>query len=218
MITNTMNIEEISEELFKDLRNVEGFVDKALPKMRRAALRNRSKRYYQAFEFRTKQYNNWLVGIDYLKRDPSWVMFCYYLDRNRFNAVMVSIAPILLITHYFGHFLERYNERFLSSKLKLKLDILKEYMLRNTIISFDFPYNDNRFLGYTTDGVILGYQESNSNWFNCKTFITREMLFESQNESIGRAALVFERFWDEVHNKTVIPEYYSPCTNVVKAS
>ena len=211
MITTTMNINEIAFEIANDLKNVEKFISNVLPKMRRRALKRRDKRYYQVFDIKTKKHNDWIVAIDYLKSDPSLVMYCTYVNSQGYNAVMVCTASVSFV-HYSGHFLERYNERFLGGKLTSKKEILKEYALRNNVASFEHPFNDERFFGCTNDGILLGYYEQETDWFNCKTFITKEMTFDSQQSTLDMASSSYQRYWNEVHGKTVVPEYYSSCT------
>jgi len=206
-----MNIKEIAYEISNDLINVEKEIDKLMPKMRRKALKMRGKRYYQVFDFKTKKYNDWLVAIDYLKRDPSWVMFCSYQNNEGYNAVMVITATNSFV-HYSAHFLERYNERFLDGTLRSKSDILKEYTLRNNISRLEFPFKDERFFGCTHDGVVLGYIEKDINWVNCKTFITTDMTFGNQQSTLDMASSNYETYWNEAHGKTVIPDFYSSCT------
>lgn len=208
MIVPSMNSEELSKEVFQDYKSVLMKAKYLIPSLRRKAIKSKNKNYHQIFDYKTQSRNDWLICVHYYPIEPTFVVIVYYLDDKGFNAIMVN-ADKKNLNHFTSHFLDRFNERFLKQENISKLELLKRFITPNSIGSLQFiPDLDNyrnRFFCRFKEGIGLGYTEqvNYSNEINhFKTFISNEMIFDSQENSFQVTSEGFKKYWDEMFKHT----------------
>jgi hypothetical protein len=119
-----MNSEELVRGILKDYPVVMRKAFYGTEKLRRPALKSRNKYVQRIYDYESKNRNKWVIICDYYVKDPSFVVVVHFLDNWGFQAIMVE-ANQRSFVHYSGHFLERYNERFLKQPEMTKLELLK---------------------------------------------------------------------------------------------
>lgn len=199
MITNSMSTSEIVHEIYKDLPSVSRKIDDLFPKFRRMALKSKDQRYQQFLTYKSKRLNDWLLYIDYNKKDPTFLLLVTYITNQGFFALMVKLGSFPSITHYSGHFLERYNQRFLKEENLSKTEIFKKYIVRNAALILDKFGFGEEFFARTNDGIALGEIDENDSflWYKFKTFITPEMIHDGQTEKLELTTKLFTDYWNE---------------------
>ena len=201
-----MTHEELVREIFKDYDIVIRKAVHLMQGLRRKALKSKDKHVHKIFDYKSMQQNNWLIFVDYLVKDPTFIVVVYYLDIAGFNAIMVTSDQRSLV-HYSSHFLERYNERFLKHESINKLDLLKRFLYQNPIIQTkrvsETDEYKNRFFGRLKEGIGLGYFEvvSIHSIYFCKTFISNDMIFESQQRVFDLTSFEYKLYWNEAYKK-----------------
>ena len=200
MILPTMNYNELTKEIFSDYTIVERKANYLMDDCRKRAKKLKRKEYEKAFDYKSRQKNDWLIFINYQKQRPIMQMAVYYRDSKGFNAIMVDRSQKDL-THISGHFIERYNERFLMSEKKSKIEILKQFVTRNPITTIiPVPESDefrSGFFGRFNDEIGLGYTkklDTNEIIF-LSTFIAKEMRHSGQEDYYDFTSQVYEDAW-----------------------
>lgn len=177
MIVSNMTIDEIYREIDKNLSFIAGKIDNLKRKLLRLTIK--SKKPESIFLFtKDKNNNEWFIYLNVTKKYIRISKGVLYLDvNNKFNIIDISSTGNL--TNFTSHFIERYNERFLHQEKLTKREIFKLFILNNPakIIKID----ENACV--MTDGVGLGelHRRVGYYYFNCKTFVNNNMLFENQD-------------------------------------
>ncbi|MBN1185889.1 MAG: hypothetical protein JXB49_26650 [Bacteroidales bacterium] len=211
MIVPAMNSKELMMEIAKDYPIV---VNKALylsDSLRREAIKSKNKYVQRFFEYKTKQLNDWIIMVDYHVKEPTFVVVIYYVDKFGLNGIMVG-ADHHSLTHYTPHFLERYNERFLKQETMPKLELLKRFISKNSVGFINsVPDSDGmkeRLFARFREGIALGEYENILDVGNriqhLKTFISNDMIFESQEEDFDLTGMGYKAYWDEMFKYTRI--------------
>lgn len=206
MILPTMNSEELVREIMKDHPVVLRKGEYALDELRRPAIKSKNKHVQKFYDYKTKNNNTWIIMCDYHVKDPTWVVVAYFVDNLGLQAYMVD-ANQRTLTHYSGHFLERFNERFLHEPSMAKVEILKRYLSKNASAYIEWlPDTEEHlkpFFGRSREGVVLGNVENlvSYNIVHVKTFIANDMIFESQQEKFDSTGDNYKQYWDEVYKK-----------------
>lgn len=209
MIVPAMNSEELTKEIFTDLESVTVKAFYLAQGMRREAIKSKSKYVQRIFEFKSRRHNHWLIIIDYYVKQPFSTVVVYYLDYYGLNGIMVD-GNNQTLTHFTSHFLDRYNERFLMQPNILKLDLLKRFVTANSLevirVVPDSNMNGNRIFGRFKEGIGLGfkeeYREMQKEIFHFKTFISTDMIFESQEEDFFLTDKRYDLYWNEMSKNT----------------
>lgn len=196
-----MNSEELVREILKDylvLRKAQY----ALLKLRRPALKSKTKHVQVFYDYKTKNNNNWVILCDYFVKNPTLSVIAYYVDQLGLQAYMID-ANRPTLTHYSAHFLERFNERFLHESNLSKIEILKKYLSKNNAACIKWLPNFEKykpFFGRSRDGIILGNVEDVNlhKIIHVKTFIANDMIFENQKEVFDCTGEKYKQYWDEV--------------------
>lgn len=208
-----MNSQELTNEIFQDYPMV---VRKALylsESLRRKAIKSQNKYYHQIFEYKSSRKNNWLILVDYYVAQPTFQVVVYYLNEFGFNAMRVE-ADQKTLSHYSSHFLDRFNERYLKQENTSKLELLKRFLTKNSVGHIDQVPDSggyvNRFFGRVREGINLGFVES-INYFNNiiynKTFLTNDMIFESQKEIFNLTGQQYQDYWNEAFKHTKLAAF-----------
>lgn len=208
-----MNSQELTNEIFLDYPMV---MRKALyltESLRRKAIKSKNKHCHQIFEYKSNRKNNWLVFVDYYVAEPTFQVVVYYLNEFGFNAMRVD-GDQRTLSHYSSHFLDRFNERFLKQENISKLELLKRFLTKNSVGSIEGAMDSdgyvNRFFGRVREGINLGFVES-INYLHkivhYKTFISTDMIFESQKKIFDLTGELYETYWNEAFKHTRLAAY-----------
>lgn len=208
-----MNTQELTNEIFLDYPMV---VRKAMyltESLRRKAIKSKNKSCHQIFEYKSNRKNNWLVFVDYYVAEPTFQVVVYYLNEFGFNAMRVD-ADKRTLNHYSSHFLDRFNERFLKQENISKLELLKRFLTKNSVGSIEVAKNCdgyvNRFFGRVREGINLGFVESINylhSIIHYKTFISTDMIFESQRGVFDLTGEHYKAYWNEAFKHTRIAAF-----------
>jgi len=206
MILPSMNSEELVREIMKDYQIVNRKGKYELEKLRRPALKSRSRHVQRIYDYKSKNNNNWIIFCDYDIKDPFWYVLVYFVDKLGLQADLVDENKRVLY-HYSGHFLHRFNERFLHETELSKIEILKRYLLKNASAYIevlpDTEKYQNPVFGKSREGVVLGNVEIQGLYsiIHVKTFIADNMIFENQQAKFDYTSERYKRYWDEVYKK-----------------
>ena len=206
MILPTMNSEELVREIMKDYPVVLRKGEYALLELRRPAIKSRDKHIQKFYDYKSKNNNNWIIMCDYYVKDPSWVVVAHYVDKYGLQAYMVD-ANQRTLTHYSGHFLERFNKRFLHQPEMSKTEILKRYLSKNASAYIewlpDTEEHQKPFFGRSREGIILGSVEYLESYHivHVRTFISNDMIHEGQQDRFDSTGEHYKQYWDEVYKK-----------------
>lgn len=189
MIVPAMNSKELFTEIFSDFKIVERKAIYLGLELRREAIKSKTKSVHRVYDYRSKQYNNWVIVIDRYVSELSLSTVVFYLDKFGLNGMRVN-ADRKSLTHFPPHFLERYNERFLDIINSSKTELLKRFVRMNpleVIMSVpDEETNQCRIFGRFNEGVGLGYEEPIDDFggkiYHFKTFISNDMIKDSQED------------------------------------
>ena len=204
-----MNSKELIIEVFKDLENVNIKAMFLAQGLRREAVKSKSKYVQRVFEYKSRRLNQWLIIVDYYVKQPIFTVVVYYLDLYGLNGIMVD-GNNQTLTHFTPHFLERYNERFLMQPKISKLELLKRFIPENSLeiirVVPDSSTIENRIFGRFKEGIGLGFKEEfremEKEIYHFKTFISTDMIFESQEEDFNLTDKRYDLYWNEMFKNT----------------
>jgi hypothetical protein len=206
MILPSMNSEELVREIMKDYQIVNRKGKYELEKLRRPALKSQSRHVQRIFDYKSKNINNWIIFCDYDMKDPLWYVVVHFVDKMGLQAYLVDEKQRVLY-HYSGHFIHRFNERFLHETELSKTEILKRYLSKNASAYIevlpDTEKYHNPVFGKSREGVVLGNVELQGLFsiIHIKTFIADDMIFENQQEKFDYTSGSYKQYWDEVYKK-----------------
>ena len=205
MIVPSMTSKELLIEVFRDFEIVQRKAIYLTQGLRREAVKSKSKYVQRIYDYRSKQYNNWIIIVDYLVGDPRFTVILYYVDEYGLNGISVN-TDYKSLAHYTPHFLARYNERFVKQQNLSKLEILKGFIQKNPLETLNFDFDgkagQNQFFGRVKEGTVFGYNEVFSdigkeiNHF--KTFINNELIHEGQVDDFNFTSNLYEKYWEEL--------------------
>lgn len=215
MIVPTMTSQELANEIIKDYDNVVVKAAHILKKTHKMAMKSRNKHYQQMFEYKSPMKNDWLIFVNHHIKDPVFVPVVHYINKHGINGILVGQKVLQDqygqtkiqndLSHYTSHFLDRYNERFLQNNDISKLDVLKHFIIQNPMVQTknkpDDKEYENGIFGRFNQGVGMGYKEEllRNTFFHFKTFLSTDMLFESQDDFLQITSNQYKAFWDEVY-------------------
>lgn len=198
MIVQTMTSKEIAHEISTDYHtNVFRKLQYLIKDATKAYYRNGKKRTLIFREYKSPRKNNWILFITCLnaKTQNYYVIPLVYTQFEGIHMYLYDNS--YQVSHYTGHFFERYNQRFLNGDDDVtKLDIVKKYFPKNAITICQDYINHNGeegIFGVTEDGVLLGYEDDCIAHYN--TYINPDMLFDGgQSELYDGVVYEYEDF------------------------
>jgi hypothetical protein len=204
MIVPAMDSKELYKEIHTDLEIVFRKAGYLTSGLRREAVKSKTKYVQRIFDYKSKRHNKWFIVVDYYVAQPVFTVVVYYFDNCGLNGIRINWNNKSL-THFTSHFLERYNERFLRQENLSKLELLKRFIPKNPIeVIRSVPDSDtinNRIFGRFKEGIGLGYDEvfgeDGKEIHHFKTFISNEMIFESQLDDFNLIGREYDSFWAE---------------------
>ena len=149
--------------------------------------------------------NKWFIVADYIVGHPGFIVVVYFIDENGLSGIRVD-ADNQSLTYFTPHFLERYNERFLKQLNLSKLELLKRFIQNNHVeviqSVFDRETEQYRIFGRVKEGIVLGYKEAfreiGKEINHYKTFISNEMINESQVDDFNIVGKLFDSYLNEM--------------------
>ena len=201
MIVPAMNPEEILKEVILDFDTVERKAYYLGTHLRRKLIKAKNNTICEITDYKSLRKNDWVILIICTHKGLCTITGIHYLNPMGFNAINVYNRE--KIVHYSSHFLERYNERYVKLKDMTKLDLFKNFVSHNTMIVHQIidpqDFEIRRIVGRFKQGVGFGTIEeiNNVQVTNYKTFVTNEMLFESQKDKVK----TMEEYYQSVLNK-----------------
>ena len=178
----------------------------ALEKLRRPAIKSKTKHIQRFYDYETSSKNNWIIKCDYYVKDPSWEVVVHFVDKWGLQAYLVDDRQ-RIIYHYSSHFLKRYNERFLHEPEMSKTDLLKRYLSKNSsaLIETHPPSEEyeHPVFGRANEGIVLGNVELQGLWsiMHIRTFIAADMRHEGQEFRFDVTSELYKKYWEEVFPK-----------------
>ena len=174
--------------------------------LRRSARKSKHKRVREIFEYKSKQGNNWIITMDCFVMGYDSSTTVYFLDEHGLNGICVNSEGVSL-SHFTPHFLKRYNERFLKDTNLSKLDLLKNFIINNPFDAIgevaDSESNPYGIFSRFNQGIGLGQKElidvNGNEIVHFRTFITNDMIFESQRESFNDLGEYYDETYNELH-------------------
>jgi len=201
MIVPSMNSGEIVKEVllvFPKVQNKADFYSKIL---RRVAVKSKSKLAVKCWDYKSPHKNDWIILLKCTPSCSATITAVHYLNKMGFNCLSISNEGVL--HHYSGHFLERYNERFLNQQNLSRLDIFKQYIHYNSLKSGEIfnpeEIEMKKVIFKTKDGLAFGTIEiiDGREVVDYRTFITHDMVKDYQQKDIDCVNKSFDEFWNE---------------------
>lgn len=201
MIVPAMNTDEIIREIVLDLPSVLRKHSSYSKNVRRAAIKAKTKTIHMFYEYKSPRRNDWVV---FLKATPSVCSMVYavhYLNKQGFNFMAVHLDSAFF--HYSGHFIERYNERFLNLQSLSRFEIFKSFIRHNSISISEELNLDNtdkkRVMIKLNDGIAFGTYEETDDYTitNYKTFISNDMVLSFQNDDVNTVNNNYNKYCSE---------------------
>ncbi|MDP1721513.1 MAG: hypothetical protein Q8L08_11080 [Candidatus Nanopelagicaceae bacterium] len=201
MIVSTMTEQELIKEISKDYKNAIAKGIYLSNTLRRAAVKSKNKYVTKAFDYKSPNHNNWIINIEHFVSEIIFIYIIYFENNNGLNAMMVCNDGKM--SHFTGHFLSRFNERFLRQEEISGKDLIKRFIIQNpasihSSAGFD-EYGNTKVFAKFEEGVGLGFKEIvESNliiWF--KTFISNGMLFENQAKEGDDLGIQYGAYWQD---------------------
>jgi len=201
MIVPAMNSIEIVKEVFLDFPKVQNKTDFYSKILRSAAIKSKSKMIVKCWDYKSPRKNDWII---FLKSTPSCcsiVMAVHYLNKMGFNCL--SINDDGEFHHYSGHFLERYNERFLNQFHLSRLDLFKHYIKHNSLMTAEIldpvEIEIKRLILKVNDGIAFGTLETidGHEVVDYRTFISNDMVLDYQKNDIDFVNRNYKEFCND---------------------
>jgi hypothetical protein len=205
MIVPSMNSKELLKEIFEDLKIVYRKACYLTESLRREAIKSKTKHVHRIFDYKSKRLNNWFIVVYYVVGHPGFLVVVYYIDEYGLNGIRVD-ADNQSLTHFTPHFLERYNERFLKLPDLSKLELLKRFIPNNPVEVIQSIFDDEteqyNIFGRVKEGIVLGYKEvfreEGKEINHYKTFISNEMINESQTDDFNSTSRLYKSYLTEL--------------------
>jgi|SRR5690554_6030679 len=191
MLVETMTPEEITREIFTDLKRIrETSIHRfgiEYERMRRRLRVKNDEIYCKIFEIKSINKNKWMF---FLSKAPSVEKFRNISDVNILELSYYNTAKGLRVFKtiptggliaYNGHLFNRYNER-MSLGIIEPMEKVRHFFSNNGYSSYKIIEKDGKqfTIGTCKDGLLLG--ELKNNWIVNNTFITKDLMYLEQDE------------------------------------
>lgn len=188
MIVNTMNVDEVCHELLLDFDAVARKGHMLISIFEHEMNRKHVVHTTKLAEYMSPRQNKWLILLNHNGTVTSASPTLYQYNENGMMAYSILRTPKLKrVVIQNGHFFKRYNER-LKLNLTKPLDILKHYLKHNNRVAPSFSnegVEDKRIvMAEVFGGAALGYFIPEKQYLCMKTFVTHDMLGDSQRNII----------------------------------
>jgi hypothetical protein len=206
MIVESMNYEELEKEISRDFYKLRSTTELRLSaqydKERRKFKIDKSRTYTKIYPVKTAAKNTWLLFISkapskprYRDADDATINYIVYFYNSKGLTVINRASEGLEL--FYGHFFKRYNER-MNYGIDNSIDIVKKFFSQGGFgVYTKIKKGDKTHtIGVTRDGFSLGELQHNDRLLVNKTFVSRDLASNKQDEleqqllqSIGRDVL-----------------------------
>lgn len=193
MIVPKMTHEEVRKEFMHDLQRMKARATNTFNQLLMDLQKRKQQHAVETVVWKSASHNRWMM-LFYLDRQQSvCAHVCLTLDHGGFlktlSATHVEDYDELFISEYNIHFYKRYNER-LKLGLTKPEQIVKHFHKHNprmdTTTELKQIENESKLNLFLPlyNGVGLGFRHDDIRLIEMKTFISNEMLHESQMETV----------------------------------
>ncbi len=207
MIVPSMNSEELVVEVYRDLEIVNRKANYLTQGLRRQAIKSKEKYVQRIFDYKSMRHNQWFIVAEHFVKHYRFVRVVYYNNHLGLNGITVD-GDNLTMNHFSSHFLDRYNERFLERKGASHLELLRRFVLSNSVHSIrssqGIRSNEQQIFVKVKEGIGLGYKEFLQGgfvMFHFKTFISNEMLLNHQIEDYNTLGKLYDGLQEEGYER-----------------
>lgn len=187
MIIDSMCIEEMQIEAERDFNLLYVKIPYLYADNRRFFIKSTRFPAYKTFKWRSRKTNNeWnIIIVARDKKEVTHPAIVPYIKYQSYGTGVVYIRPIdgrILTIAYTPHFFSRYRERFLGDAgTHLTTDeVIHHMFVYASIPTYDFTSAVNKVIIHIDQGLILGDYNNDRTRLLAKTFVSKEMLFSSQ--------------------------------------
>lgn len=189
-----MNRGEVTTAFMRDLQIIKSTTFERLLKEydreRRKWKINPTSDYAKAYTIKTKAKNNWIIIIrkpysigKYNNTGDTCSCCLTYYHSNEGLLVLRQRDEENSMEAYWGHFFKRYNER-MHLNLSSTVDIIKTFFINSGSVGYHvYPNKEFRTAGICKEGFLFGRLDQQNNWIINKTFVSKEIAFNSQNKA-----------------------------------
>lgn len=193
MLLPTMNAAEVYKEVKRDIDKLFDTTVQRLgveyERERKKFKIDKQRTYTKIYTIKTATKNNWLL---YFKKNPGKEVFntrddaqvsfvTWFYDKKGLRVILWTESHFLQVFN--GHFFSRYNER-MKLNLSQPVDIIRHFFKYNYSMITDtngFTEEGFAFVQYFRDGLALGSIDLAQMWMVHKTFVSRDLFFNTQN-------------------------------------
>jgi hypothetical protein len=221
MIVPSMTIQEIHNEIFEDIKNIENITNGFNKDFRKLVLKKSRYPLTKTYEFITKEKKNlFLIGYTALKRSDWANPIMHFQGIYTRPEGKYAVAPSIdlnISTIYPPHFFKRYRERIVKDNIHSNDEIIKLHFTNNWGLTgakvnkdYENVYNsfedDNKneridIVAATSQGYCFGEKQGNINII--KTIISEDMLFEDQKFVFHELRKIFNEMNRERYGKEI---------------
>lgn len=204
MLVPTMNQQEVTAEVVRDQKKL---MDISYPRLlmeydreRKKLKIDKTKPYCKAYHIRTAAKNNWILFIEKSHSEPVYKTVAdtafgcvvYYRSKEGLK-VLRQAKGHFVIEAYNGHVFTRYNERMHLNLSKSK-DIIEAFFKNNGYSNIELiDKNEKRHThGICKEGILLGECKTDPDWLIHKTFISKDLKREDQDEKERKLMLALQ--------------------------
>jgi hypothetical protein len=219
MIVPSMTVQEIHNEVFKDLKNLRNKVDECKKDFKKAVLNRSRYPFTKSYDCKTREKRNqFFVDFTALKRsnwkNPILTVYGIYSRPEGKYGFTVTLERKAL-SLYPPHFFKRYRERIIkdesiSEDVTIRQYFKNDWGFMRSVVNENFEsvyhcfenddINDKvSFVAVTSQGYCFGEKQGNVNII--KTIVSDSMLFENQKNLFNELKVAFKKF-NEARYKT----------------
>jgi hypothetical protein len=195
MLVPAMNNKELKNEIFEDndILWSSSTIKRLSDEYHRERFKLKIKKeeiYPRYYEVKTKTKNHWLIKISkhilvqkyQCIGDSEVLCFAYYYSSSGIRIFNTHVNGQIMVFN--KHLFNRYNERMNLAVPNL-LDVVKVFFNTNINVNYQLmPREDGgiKFFGLVQQGFLMGEFIQELNWFENKTFISKETANRASNE------------------------------------
>lgn len=209
MIVNAMT----SQEVYKEIRREHGSLIQKISEEYKKSYRKFIKAIIfpviHKFRWKSSGNNTWNAIIMARSRNErKWPAYIPYL---KYETVGIGayypklFDNIVYVFDFRPHFFKRYRERWLIPNGIDNLTIdeqIEHFFLNSGLFGLNFGVGeDDKFIGYTQNGILLGTMMREDNYICVKTYVSIDMLFSNQMKTL-------EYFSESRKHVLANPEYF----------
>jgi hypothetical protein len=191
MIVDTMTDMEVTKEIMTDYV---ALVGTSLKRLSDEYNRERKRRripkeasYMKYYEIRTRKKNRWLVPMSKPPADTKFTgnacsgFITYHYGPHGLR--VYKVIPDGGLSVFNSHVFQRYNER-MGLNIKEPLEIIKHFFTYNGFFHYRLKVEGSTTfsIGRCREGLLLGTLENQGAWIMHRTFISKQMMKEDQEE------------------------------------